>query len=329
VSHPVDINPMFQKDVAMSYAVKLGLDRKSVVLAVFLVLPSLTPPHTLAQVAGQKTFSSSKQAVDVFIQAVRDGDTSELLAILGPGMEEVISSGDSVADKAGRDRFLAYYNLKHSLASSASHQVSLNVGKDSWPFPIPLVESNGKWYWDGAEGKEEILYRRIGNNELAAIETCEGAVAAQHDYAATGHDGHSAGMYAQRLVSEPGKQNGLYWPVREGEAPSPAGPLLARASSEGYGGSGKPSPYHGYYYRLLKGQGTNAKGGGKSYVVDGNMIGGFALVAYPADYQSSGVMTFLVDESGAIYQKDLGDRTADLAQRMTEYNPDNTWQLVK
>ena len=312
----------------MSYAVKLGFDRKSVALAVFLVLPSLTPPHTHAQVAGQKTFSSSKQAVDVFIQAVRDGDTSELLAILGPGMEEVISSGDSVADKAGRDRFLAYYNLKHSLASSASHQMSLNVGKDSWPFPIPLVESNGKWYWDGAEGKEEILYRRIGNNELAAIETCEGAVAAQHDYAATGHDGHSAGMYAQRLVSEPGKQNGLYWAVREGEDPSPAGPLLAQASAEGYGGSGKPSPYHGYYYRLLKSQGTNAEGGAKTYVVHGNMTGGFALVAYPADYQSSGVMTFLVNESGTIYQKDLGDRTAALAQGMTEYNPDNTWQVV-
>jgi hypothetical protein len=309
---------------------KPDLVPKLVPLAVLLALVSLSPPCVLGQAAGQKTFSSSKQAVDVFIQAVRDGSTSDLLAILGPGTEEVISSGDSVADKTGRERFVAGYDLMHSLTASAPHELSLNVGKDGWPFPIPLVEGNGQWYWDGAAGKEEILFRRVGNNELAAIETCKGAVAAQHDYAATGHDGRSAGIYAQQLVSEPGKHNGLYWPVREGEDPSPAGPLLAQASSEGYGGgSGKLSPYHGYYYRLLKGQGVDGNGGAKSYIVDGNMTGGFALVAYPADYRSSGVMTFLVDQNGTIYQKDLGDQTVDLAQRMAEYNPDKTWKMVK
>ena len=313
----------------MGDTIKLNVGGKVARLAVLLTLATVVPPSAPAQAGSQKTFSSSAEAVDVLIRAVRDSNTSDLLAILGPGTEEVISSGDPVADKNGRYRFLAGYDLKHSLSDSAPHQLSLNVGKEGWPFPIPLIEANGKWYWDGTAGKEEILYRRIGNNELAAIEACKGVVAAQRDYAAVGHDGLSAGIYAQRLVSEPGKQDGLYWPVGEGEDTSPAGPLLAQASSEGYGGSGKPSPYHGYYYRLLKAQGANAQGGAKSYILDGNMTGGFALVAYPADYRSSGVMTFLVNKSGLIYQKDLGDETADLAQQMAEYNPDKSWKILK
>jgi hypothetical protein len=325
-THP---SSMFQENVAMRSALKLGLVERSATLAVLFVIAALVPPCARAQADGQKTFSSSKQAVEVLIRAVRDGNTSDLLAILGPGTEEVISSSDSVADKTGRDRFLASYDLNHSLTVSAPHELLLNVGKESWSFPIPLVQANGKWYWDGAAGKQEILYRRIGNNELAAIAACRGVVAAQRDYAAARHDGLPAAIYAQRLVSEPGKQNGLYWHVNEGEPPSPAGPLLAQASSEGYGGSGKRSPYHGYYYRLLKAQGANAKGGAKSYIVDGNMTGGFALVAYPADYRSSGVMTFLTNENGTIYQKDLGEKTADLAQQMTEYDPDKTWKVVK
>jgi DUF2950 family protein len=300
-----------------------------VALATLLALAALALPHAHAQTDGQKTFSSSKEAVDAFIQVVRDGNNSALLVILGPGTEEIISSSDAVADKTGRDHFLAGYDLKHSLTESAPNQLSLNVGKDGWPFPIPLVHANDKWYWDGADGKEEILYRRIGSNELAAIDVCKGAVAAQHDYTATGHDGLPAGIYAQRLVSEPGKQNGLYWQVNEGENPSPAGPLLAQASAEGYGGSQKGSPYHGYYYRMLKAQGANAKGGAKSYIVDGNMTAGFAFIAYPADYRSSGVMTFLVNETGTIYQKDLGEKTVGLAQKMTEYNPDKSWKVVK
>jgi hypothetical protein len=313
----------------MKNVMNLRLAGKSVALAALLALAAVALPHAHAQADGQKTFSSSKEAVDTFIKAVRDGNTSDLLAILGPGTEEIISSSDSVADKAGRDHFLAGYDLKHSLTESSPNQLALNVGKDGWPFPIPLVQAAHQWYWDGAAGKQEILYRRIGVNELAAIDVCKGAVAAQRDYAAAGHDGLPAGIYAQRLVSEPGKQNGLYWEVKEGEIPSPAGPLLAQASSEGYGGSGKRSPYHGYYDRLLKSQGANAKGGAKSYIVDGNMTSGFAFVAYPADYRSSGVMTFLVNEDGTIYQKDLGEKTADIARQMTEYNPDKSWTLVK
>jgi hypothetical protein len=298
-------------------------------VAALLVLTGFALTSAHAQANGQKTFSSPKRAVDTFITALREGNTSTLLAILGPGTEEIISSSDHVADKAARDQFLASYDLKHSLAELAPQQLSLNVGKDGWPFPVPLTSVNNEWYWDGAAGKQEILYRRIGNNELAAIDVCKGAVAAQRDYAADGHDGQPAGIYAQRLMSEPGKEDGLYWQVNEGEKPSPAGPLLAQASSEGYAASGKHSPYHGYYYRLLKAQGPNAKGGAKSYLVNGSMTSGFAFVAYPADYRSSGVMTFLVSGDGTIYQKDLGENTSDLARQMTEYNPDKSWRIVR
>jgi hypothetical protein len=297
---------------------------KSVTLWALLGLAALPLPHAYAQADGQKTFSSPKEAVDVFIQAARDGNTSILLAILGPGTEPIISTSDAVADKTARNHFLADYDVKHSLTESAPNQLSLNVGKDGWPFPIALVHANDKWYWDGAAGKQEILYRRIGSNELAAIDVCKGAVAAQHDYA-----GLPAGIFAQRLVSEPGNQNGLYWQVSEGENPSPTGPLLAQASAEGYSGTQKGSPYHGYYYRIITAQGVHAKGGAKSYIVDGKMTGGFAFIAYPADYRSSGVMTFLVNENGKIYQKDLGEKTAQLAQQMTEYNPDKSWRVVK
>jgi hypothetical protein len=312
----------------MKNAMNHRLTVKSAALSTAFALVALALPYGYAQANGQKTYSSSKEAVDTFIQAVRGGNTTDLLAILGPGSEEIITSSDAVADKAGRDRFLVGYDLKHSLTESAPHLLSLNIGKDGWPFPIPLVHANDKWYWDGVAGKEEILYRRIGNNELAAIDVCKGAVAAERDYATTGHDGLPTGIFAQRLESEPGKQNGLYWEVNEGEMPSPAGPLLGQANSEGYG-SGKRLPYHGYYYRLLKAQGANAKGGAKSYIVDGKMTGGFAFVAYPADYRSGGVMTFIVSENGTIYEKDLGEKTADLALQMTEYNPDASWKVVK
>lgn len=313
----------------MKNSMNIRLARKSLTLWALLGLAALALPHAHAQADGQKTFSSSKEAVNVFIQAMRDANTAILLAILGPGTDSIISTSDAVADKAARDHFLASYDLKHSLVESAANQLSLNVGKDGWPFPIPLVHTNDKWYWDGAAGKQEILYRRIGSNELAAIDVCKGVVAAQHDYATNGHDGLPAGIFAQRLVSEPGKQNGLYWQVSEGENLSPAGPLLAQASAEGYSGAQKGSPYHGYYYRVLKAQGVNAKGGATSYVVDGEMTGGFAFIAYPADYRSNGVMTFLVNENGIIYQKDLGENTVELAQQMTEYNPDKSWRVVK
>ena len=264
-----------------------------------------------AQAAGQKTFDSSKEAVNALLQAAREDNTADLQAILGPDSEQIISSGDDVADKNLRDRFIAQYEAEHSLIKTAPKYFTLNVGKDGWPLPIPLVEANHKWYWDGAAGREEVLYRRIGHNELAAINVCEGVVAAQREYASSAHDGQPAGAYALRIVSEQGKQNGLYWKVAAGENPSPAGLLLARANAEGYDTSGKRTPYHGYYYRMLKSP------------------GGFGFLAYPAEYRSSGVMTFIVNQSGVIYQKDLGESSADIAQQMPEYKRDHGWTRVK
>jgi Protein of unknown function (DUF2950) len=264
-----------------------------------------------AQGDGQKTFPSSKEALTAFIAAVRDGDPGELGAILGPGSEQVVSSSDSVADKADREKFLKWYDEGHSFVPAHNGELTLQVGKDNWPLPIPLAHKADQWYWDGQAGKEEILYRRIGHNELAAINVCKGIVSAQRDYAASAHDGKPAGAYAVRLVSQPGTQNGLYWEAKEGEPESPAGPMLAQAANEGYDTSGNRTPYHGYYYRMLP------------------AANGFGFVAYPADYRSGGVMTFLVSQKGLIYQKDLGDKTADIAQKMSSYGPDKTWTLVR
>jgi Protein of unknown function (DUF2950) len=277
--------------------------------AIFLATLIANPAH--AQGAGQKTFSSSEAALSAFIQAARDGDPSELGAILGPGSEQVVHSSDSIADKASRESFLKWYDEGHSLVPSSKREFTLQVGKDKWPLPIPLAHVDGKWYWDGAAGKEEILYRRIGHNELAAINVCKGMVSSQRDYAATSHDGQPAGSYAQRIVSEQGKQNGVYWEVKQGEPDSPAGPMLAEAAEEGYDTSGKRIPYHGYYYRMLP------------------LAGGFGFLAYPADYRASGVMTFLVNQKGVIYQKDLGEKTGEIAQQMTTYNTDKTWTVVR
>ncbi len=279
-------------------------------LMALLVSALLLNASAYAQAAGQKTFPTSQDALEAFIQATRADDTAQLQAILGPDSEQILNSGDPVADAHARAGFLKKYDEKHSLAPSADG-LTLEVGNDGWPLPIPLVHSGDKWYWDGAAGKEEILYRRIGRNELAAIKVCKGVVAAQSDYAASAHDGEPAGMYAHRIVSQPGKENGLYWEVKAGEPPSPAGPMLAQAAAEGYDTSGKRVPYHGYYYRMI----PSAQG--------------FGFLAYPAEYRSSGVMTFLVNEKGVIYEKDLGANTAEIAQQMTSDTPDETWSPVK
>lgn len=276
-----------------------------------LCLVMATAPQCSAQAEGQKTFTSSQDAVDAFVQAAREGNLAQLQALLGPDSEQIVSSGDDVSDKHVRDRFVSEYEAKHSLVKSGPHQLTLNVGKSDWPLPIPLVHLNNQWFWNGAAGREEILYRRIGRNELAAINVCKGVVAAQSDYASSSHGGHPAGTYASRIVSETGKEDGLYWEVPAGATPSPAGPLLARANAEGYDTSARRTPYHGYYYRMLK------------------RTGGFGFLAYPADYRSSGVMSFIVDQTGIIYQKDLGEKTAEIAQQMTAYKRDSSWTRVK
>jgi hypothetical protein len=282
-----------------------------------------------AQVAsGQKSFATPNEAVLALVAAVRTGDQEQLLAVLGPESKELISSGDPVADRKSRQNFTNMYAAKHSISTEAPGYKTLVVGTSDWPVPIPLVRDGTAWYFDSARGREEILNRRIGKNELGAIAVCEGYVQAQKQYAGKAHDGEAAGLYAQKLSSDPGKQNGLYWPVAGGQQQSPLGPAIATAETEGYTASGQ-EPYHGYRYKLLEAQGPDVPGGAKSYLDHGKLSGGFALVAYPASYGVSGIMTFMVNQDGAIYQKDLGNDTGKIAPVLTTYNPDPSWSAVE
>jgi hypothetical protein len=278
----------------------------------------------------QTSFATADEAVTALIAALEKNDVATLGSLLGPDSEDLISSGDAVADKVGRDSFVASYREKHELVADGDDRRVLQVGASQWPLPIPVVRRDGRWYLDGAAGADEIIYRRVGANELGAIATVRGAVAAQEDYAAVAHDGNPPGVYAQKLVSDPGRQNGLYWPAAEGEAPSPAGPFVANAAEEGYrsGRNGERLPYHGYYYRLLYGQGAAASGGVMNYFQDGLLVGGFALVAWPADYGASGVQTFTVNQDGVVYQKDLGEDTATAVEAIQDFNPDGSWTKV-
>ena len=226
--------------------------------------------------------------------------------------------------------FVAHYDKMHRVVLEPDGDAILYIGAENWPFPIPIVKnSSGAWYFDTEAGKKEILYRRVGRNENDAIDILYSLVDAQLDYVSQPHDGEAAGHYAMKFISDDGKQNGLYWKTTESEQPSPIGPLLVSAAGEGYAmKQGQPAPYHGYYYRMLTKQGAAAKGGAKDYVVNGQMTKGFAFVAYPAEYRNSGVMTFMVNQDGVVYEKDLGADTAKVAAAMTDYNPDKTWSKV-
>jgi hypothetical protein len=282
----------------------------------------------LAAEAKQKSYKTPEEAVAALAEAVKKGDTKALMAIFGPASKDVIYSGDKVADKAGRERFTAAYEEKHRLVNEGDKKVILMVGQNDWPMPIPLIKQGEAWLFDTNEGKDEILNRRIGKNELNTIEVCLAYVDAQREYALQDCDGNRVRDYAQRFASIPGKKDGLYWEAKEGKRQSPMGPLMAKAAKEGYTGL-TLSPYHGYYFKILMAQGKDAPGGAYSYVVHGKMMGGFALVAYPAEYGNSGIMTFMVNQDGVVYQKDLGARTEKIAGAMTQYNPDRTWQKVK
>jgi hypothetical protein len=275
----------------------------------------------------QQSFKSPEAAAAALAAAVKSGETKEMVKVLGSDAAEIIDSGDSVADADLRARFLTAYNAKHSVSFEGDKKAVLIVGPDESPFPIPLARDKSGWEFDTAAGRLEILYRRIGRNELDAIQTSLAYVDAQHEYADRNPAGAGRGVYAQRIVSSPGKKDGLYWPSDGDE--SPLGELAAQASAEGYKVGGEPQPYHGYYYRILTQQGPNEPGGALNYVVNGKMIGGFALVAYPAEYGNSGVMTFVVNYAGKVYQKDLGERTAAIAKRMTSFDPDQTWKKVE
>jgi Protein of unknown function (DUF2950) len=305
----------------------LSNSRSTLSLARLALLTAAMLVFAMASVASaQQSFKSAEEAADAFASAVRSGERKAILTVLGRDGADIVSSGDTVADAAERQRFLAAYDAKHQVTTVEDGKAVIVVGQDDFPFPIPLVRKDGTWRFDAAAGREEILYRRIGRNELSAIQAALAYVDAQHEYAEKGVAG--SGVHAQRIVSRPGKKDGLYWPAQSGEDESPLGDLIAGASAEGYRAGEQRTPYHGYYYRVLTRQGPNAPGGALDYVVRGKMIGGFALVAYPAEYGNSGVMTFLVNHQGTVYEKDLGPRTAAIAARMTAFNPDRTWRRL-
>ena len=279
----------------------------------------------------QKGFATPDEAVNAFATAMRSNDEQALLSIFGTAAKELISSGDPVRDKQRREMFISDYDRKNSITQEGAKMV-LVVGEKDWPFPIPLVKRGDQWIFDTQAGKEEILNRRIGEDELSTVQTLLAIVDAQREYALIDRDNDGLRAYAEKLRSDPGKKNGLYWETKEGEEPSPLGELVADARAEGYTRTGPkqgPIPFHGYYFRLLKKQGKHAPGGAFDYVVKNKMIGGFAVVAYPAVYGSSGVMTFVVNHEGVVYEKDLGKNTAKTAKAMTSFDPDKTWKKVE
>jgi len=279
----------------------------------------------------QKTFSSAEEAARAAIAAAKSNNDNELLTIFGAQAKEILFSGDPVADKQRRAEFVAAYEEANRLTTEGENRI-LVVGKQDWPFPIPIVKKGQSWIFDTEKGKQEVLNRRIGANELFTIQTMLAIVDAEREFAIK--DGNRDGLleYAQKFVSAPGKKDGLYWSAKEGEPQSPLGPIMIQAREQGYRAapsSTTPYPYHGYYYRILVAQGKDAPGGAYSYIVKGKMIGGFAVVAYPVQYGNSGVMTFIVNHDGKIFQKNLGSNTASIAKGMQEYNPDKSWTEVK
>jgi hypothetical protein len=284
--------------------------------------------------AEQLSFSTPDSAAASLVTALENRDRAAMRRLLGPETEGLMSSGDTTRDRTDREGFLARYRTRHEIVAGGPDDAMLQVGDDEWPLPVPLLRRSGRWRFDGDAAVNALRERRIGANELRTIDVMRGFVDAQQDYASVGHDGAPAGIYARVLRSDPGRQNGLYWQVSAGQRPSPAGPFLAAATAEGYagspgaGGGGAPAPYHGYVYRMLFSQGAAAEGGAREYVVNGRLTGGFALLAYPADYGESGVMTFMVNQDGLVWQRNLGPKTGEAAASITQFNPDSTWTAI-
>jgi hypothetical protein len=280
-----------------------------------------------AQANGEKTFASPGDAVLALYNAAKSNDTPALNALFGSNAQKILNTGDPVADKNALANFVRRYEQMHRVVMEPDGTVTLYVGADNWPTPLPIVKNgSGQWYFDTEAGVKEILYRRVGTNENDAIETLHTLVEAQFDYAEQMHDGSSTKQYALKFISSEGKQDGLYWKTDDSQPPSPIGPQIVDASTEGYNmQQGKTTPFHGYYYRMLAKQGAAAKGGARDYVVNGQLTKGFAFVAYPAEYRNSGVMTFIVNQDGVVYEKDLGADTDKLGSSLTDYNPDSTW----
>lgn len=283
---------------------------------------------TASIVSAQQDFKTPDEAASALASAAKAGDRKAIVTVLGPDGQDIVSSGDEVADAATRQKFVAAYDAKHQIAMEGDNKAMLVIGQEDFPLPIPLVRKDGLWRFDTAAGREEILFRRVGRDELDAIQSCLAYVDAQNEYAERDRTAAGANTYAQRIISAPGKKDGLYWPTSQGEDASPLGELIAEATAQGYRPGDGRTPFHGYYFKILTKQGPAAPGGELDYIVRGKMIGGFALVAYPAEYRNSGVMTFIVNHTGNVFQKDLGPDTAKLAERMTSFNPDQSWTKV-
>jgi hypothetical protein len=297
----------------------------TVLIAALPVIWCVAPGH--AGKYKQLTFATPEEAAGALVEAAKADNHPKLLAIVGSQAKDLLATGDEVADSAARERFVKAYEEKNNLEQESPERFTLEIGRQNWPFPIPLVKAGGQWRFDTEAGKDELLTRRIGRNELSVMEVLQAYVDAQQEYAGKDRNGEGVLQFAQKIVSSEGKHNGLYWPAGEGEEESPLGPLAARAAAEGYKrkAGDQPTPFHGYYFHILTGQGPHAPGGAYKYVVKGHMLLGFAMAAYPAKYGSSGIMTFLVNQEGVIYEKDLGRNTAKIAGTMKLYDPDKSW----
>jgi hypothetical protein len=296
-----------------------------------LLLSAMAPVAIRAAEPTQQTFASPEDAAASLAEAWAHEDQTELLKIFGPGGAKLISSGDPVADAEAKQRLAAEYNASHKIENESDTKAVLSIGKDDFPFPIPVVKEGAAWHFDTAAGEQEILDRRIGANELNTIEVCHAYVVAQREYAAMNPVGTGLSEYAQKFRSSPGKRDGLYWEAENATGVSPLGPLVANARAEGYSpnAAGTPTPYHGYFYKILTRQGLSGSGGVKDYIVNGHMTGGFAMIAFPAKYGDSGIMTFLVDQSGIVFEKKLGPGTDAIARRITAYDPDQSWRPAR
>jgi hypothetical protein len=295
--------------------------------AVAILFMGCVPARSIAQQTGQKTFPSAEEASNALFTAAQNNDEKAMMGILGPEGKQIVSSGDDAEDAQNRANFAQKYQEMHRIVKEPDGTTTLYIGAENWPTPIRLVNKGSTWYFDTEAGKKEILFRRIGRNEMSAIRVCEELVAAEKEYHSSQHD-----VYAQKVFSDEGQHNGLYWKAADSEPQSPIGPLVAQAVVEGYSSKaeeGSHTPYRGYYFRVLTRQGKNAPGGAKNYVVDGKMTVGFAVVAFPAEYRSSGVMTFIVGEDGVVYQRDIGKKTEVAAKAMKEYDPNSGWQKAE
>jgi hypothetical protein len=306
--------------------------RAGVALASCVLLVALAACRAAEIGPRHRTFATPEEAVRVLTETVKKGNLDEVISLFGPDGQALVDSSDPVTARRNREIFTLAMAEKWRLEEQDATRKILVIGHEEWPFPIPIVKEGNAWRFDTAAGKEEVLARRIGRNELAVMRACRAYVIAQRLYAARGHDGKPAGLYARAFHSEAGRQNGLYWPARRGEKRSPLGDLLAAAADEAAArraAAGEPQPFHGYYFKILTAQGAAAPGGAKDYVVKDELSGGFALVAWPAQYDVTGVMTFVVNQDGVVWEKDLGPATGASARAITRYDPDPSWTATQ